>query len=261
MLRPISIEPIPHDTPRVACAACPQGNRYLRLADAGKTWFIDDAFRALFPTHGQPAWPPWRLALTTILPCAEGLPDRQAAHAVRSRIDWKDGLRLERTDPGCEASVLREFRTRLMAGTAAYLRFDTRLTWCRNRQLITAEGRQRTDSTPILAAIQALNRIEVVAETWRHAINSPAQVAAASLRTVSCTAPLSLMPVSSTPNSSLSVATTMASICWGPHASTLTGKSASELALTPSTARLIGTSSTRPVRPVRSARAGRRPWA
>ena len=102
MLRPMSIEPIPHDTPRVACAACPQGSRYLRLADAGKTWFIDDAFRVLFPTHGQPAWPLWRLALTTILPCAEGLPDRQAAHTVRSRINWKDGLRLERTGPGVQ---------------------------------------------------------------------------------------------------------------------------------------------------------------
>ena len=39
---------------------------------------------ALFPTHGQPAFTPWRLALVTILQFAEGLADRPAADAVRS---------------------------------------------------------------------------------------------------------------------------------------------------------------------------------
>ena len=139
--------------------------------------FTDDAFRALFPTHGQPAWPPWRLTLATIFPCAEGLSDRQAAHAVRSRIDWQYVLRLERTDPGFDASVLSEFRTRLIAGAAAYLLFDTWLTWCRDRPLVTAGGRQRTDATHLLAAVRALNRIEVVGETLRYALNSLAVVA------------------------------------------------------------------------------------
>jgi transposase len=115
MLRPMPIEPVPHETARVARAAFPIGNRYLRLADAVDTLFTDDAFRALFPTHGQPAWPPWRLALATILPFAEGLSDRQAAHAVRRRLDWKYVLRLELIDPGFDASVLSEFRTRLLA--------------------------------------------------------------------------------------------------------------------------------------------------
>jgi transposase len=31
----------------------------------------------------------WRLALGTIMQYVEGLSDRQAADAVRSRIDWK----------------------------------------------------------------------------------------------------------------------------------------------------------------------------
>ena len=86
---------------------------------------------ALFPTHGQPAFAPWRLALVTILQFAEGLADRQAADAVRSRIDWKYALRLELTDPGFDASVLCEFRTRLIAGSAETLLFDTLLAWCR----------------------------------------------------------------------------------------------------------------------------------
>ncbi len=103
--------------------------------------------------------------------------DRQAAHAVRSRIGWKYVLRLELTDSGFDASVLSEFRTRLLAGAAESLLFDTLLTWCRDRQLVMAGGRQRTDSTHILAAVRALNRIEVAGETLRHALNSLALVA------------------------------------------------------------------------------------
>lgn len=177
MLRPMPIGPIPSETARVARAAFPKGNRYLRVADELETLFTDDAFLALFPTHGQPAHPPWRLALVTILQSAEGLSDRQAANAVRSRIDWKYVLRLELTDPGCDASVLSEFRARLIAGAAESLLFETLLTWCRNRQLVNARGRQRTDSTHILAAVRALNRIEVVGDTMRHALNTLAVVA------------------------------------------------------------------------------------
>src|SRR5262245_30986485 len=98
--------------------------------------FTDEAFGALFPAYGQPACPPWRLALVTILQFAEGLSGRQAANAVRSRIDWTYVLRLELTDPWFDASVLSEFRTRLMTGAAESFLFDLLLTWCRDRQLI-----------------------------------------------------------------------------------------------------------------------------
>jgi transposase len=185
MLRPMPIGPIPPETARVARAAFPKGNRYLRVADELETLFTDDAFLALFPTHGQPAQPPWQLALVTILQFAEGLSDRQAAHAVCSRIDWTYVLRLELTDPGFDASVLSEFRARLIAGAADYLLFDMLLIWCRDRQLVKARGRQRTDSTHILAAVRALNRIEVVGEMMRHALNTLAVAAPEWLRAVS----------------------------------------------------------------------------
>jgi transposase len=184
MLRPMPIGPIPPETARVARAVFPKGNRYLRVADELETLFTDDAFLALFPSHGQPAQPPWQLALVTILQFAEGLSDRQAVHAVRSRIDWKYVLRLELTDPGFDASVLSEFRARLIAGAADYLLFDMLLVWCRDRQLVKARGRQRTDSTHILAAVRALNRIEVVGETMRHALNTLAVAAPEWLRAV-----------------------------------------------------------------------------
>ena len=94
-------------------------------------------------------------------------------------------LRPELTDSGFDASVLSEFRGRLIAGTAEYLLFDTLLTWCRSRQLVKARGRQRTASTHSLAAVRALNRLEVVGETMRHALNTLAVVAPEWLRTVS----------------------------------------------------------------------------
>jgi transposase len=57
--------------------------------------------------------------LVTVLQFAEGLADRQATDAVRSRIDWKYAFGLELTDPGFDFSVLCEFRTRLPARTSA----------------------------------------------------------------------------------------------------------------------------------------------
>jgi transposase len=104
---------------------------------------------------------------------------------VRSRIDGTYVLRLELTDPGFDASVLSEFRTRLLAGSAEFLLFDMLRTWCRDRRLVKARGRQRTDSTPILAALRALNRIEVVGETMRHALKTLAVAAPEWWRAVS----------------------------------------------------------------------------
>ncbi len=57
----------------------------------------------------------------TILQFRENLSDRQAAEAVRARIDWKYLLGLELTDAGFDFSVLSEFRTRLLQGGASRL--------------------------------------------------------------------------------------------------------------------------------------------
>jgi hypothetical protein len=111
------------------------------------------------------------------MPFAEGLSDRQAADAVRSRIDWKYALSLELTDPGFDHTVLSEFRTRLVTGQAEQLRLETLLSQLRARGLLKARGRQRTDSTHVLAAIRVLNRLELVGETLRRALNSLAVVA------------------------------------------------------------------------------------
>jgi transposase len=112
----------------------------------------------------------------------ENLADRQAAEAVRARIDWKYLLGLALTDPGFDFSVLSEFRDRLLAGNAAELLLDKLLERCRALGLLTARGSQRTDSTHVLAAIRKLNRLELVAETLRAALNELATEAPEWLR-------------------------------------------------------------------------------
>ena len=81
--------PVPPQTRQVAQAAFPRGNRYLRLRDTLGTLYDDDLFADLFPPRGQAAQAPWQLAVVTLRQFAENLSDRQAADAVRSRIDWK----------------------------------------------------------------------------------------------------------------------------------------------------------------------------
>ena len=115
-LRPQPIGSIPEQTARVAHAAFPKGHPYLTLRDHLGTIFQDEDFAALFPAWGYPGLPPWRLALVTIMQFRENLADRQAAEAVRARIDWKYLLGLDLTDPGFDFSVLSEFRDRLLAG-------------------------------------------------------------------------------------------------------------------------------------------------
>jgi transposase len=176
-LHPEATYPIPEETQRVARAAFPRGNIYMQVADRLGTLYHDTQFAALFPTRGQPAEAPARLALATVLQFAEGLSDRQAADAVRSRIDWKYILGLELTDPGFHHTVLSEFRTRLVTGEAEALLLEALLTLARTQGLLKARGRQRTASTHVLAAIRVLNRLERVGETLRAALNSLAIVA------------------------------------------------------------------------------------
>jgi transposase len=120
--------------------------------------------------------------MITIFQFAEGLSDRAAADAVRSRIDWKYALGLELADPGFDATVLVEFRMRLNASDRARLLFDRLLERLREAKLVKAKGRQRTDSTRVLASVHDYNRLECVWEAMRWALNSLAQVAPEWLR-------------------------------------------------------------------------------
>lgn len=171
-LHPHEPDPVPAETARIVHAAFPPGNAYLRLRDQWGTLCADQQFAHLFPQRGQPAQAPWRLALVTLFQFAENLSDRQAADAVRARLDWKYALSLDLTDPGFDHTVLSEFRSYLLTGGAEQLLFEALLEQCRQHGLLKARGRQRTDSTHVFAAVRALNRLELVRETLRHALDT-----------------------------------------------------------------------------------------
>src|SRR5215470_4930734 len=176
-LRPRPPLAIPEETYRVAHAAFPKGTLCLRIADELGDLYRDEQFAELFPTRGQPATSPARLAWVCILQSIEGLSDRQAAEAVRGRIDWKYTLALELDDPGFNHTVLSEFRCRLVKGQAEQKVLDTLLDQLTELGLIHQRGRQRTDSTHVLAAVRVLNRLERVGETMRAALNDLAVIA------------------------------------------------------------------------------------
>lgn len=175
-LHPAPIGEIPTETIRVARAAFPKGTVVMRLRDEFSALYRDQDFRAVYPSRGQPALAPWRLALVTIFQFLENLSDRQAADAVRARIDWKYALGLELADPGFHFSVLTEFRARLVAGQAEHVLLDTMLERFKARGLIKMRGKQRTDSTHVLGAVRDLHLLELVGETLRATLDDLAAV-------------------------------------------------------------------------------------
>src|SRR5215208_1259523 len=171
-MHPQPICPVPEDTARVAKAAFPKGNLYMQIRDVLGTIYDDEDFSELFEVRGRPAITPWRLALVTLMQFSEGLSDRQAAEAVRARIDWKYALGLRLSDPGFNFSVLSEFRSRLVEGGKERLLLEKLLEGCKERGYLKARGRARTDSTHVLGALRLLSKWERTAETMRAALNA-----------------------------------------------------------------------------------------
>ena len=143
-LPPSPLGSIPADTVRVARASFPKGCLAMDLRDRLGPVYTDQAFAPLFSPLGQPAVPPWRLVLISILQFVEGLTDAQAADAVRSRVEWKYLLGLELTDPGFHYSVLSEFRARLIAGGLEQELLDSLLAACQAQGWIHAGGNRKS---------------------------------------------------------------------------------------------------------------------
>ncbi|MFI2054886.1 IS1182 family transposase [Streptomyces purpureus] len=176
-MQPSGPNEVPVETVRVARAAFPKGSLAIRVRDELGPLFRDEEFADLFPSRGKPAWSPGRLALVSVLQFVEGLTDRQAAEAVRARIDFKYALGLELGDPGFDFSVLSEFRDRLVQADAGRRVLDGILTAAGEKGLLKTAGRARTDSTHVLTAAREVAWLERVAETLRSALNTLAQAA------------------------------------------------------------------------------------
>ncbi len=168
--------PEPDPLIAAAIAAKYRGKRPRPLAvqirDRLGQWLADEDFAAAFGIRGKPGWAPSRLALVTILQRAEKLTDRQAAEAVRTRIDWQYLLGLPVDDPGFDHTVLAEFRAKVAEAGLEQVALDALLARLAADGLVKAGGKQRADSTHVTAAVAALNRLELAGESARAALEA-----------------------------------------------------------------------------------------
>ncbi len=126
----------------------------------------------LYHAEGKPAISPVLLAFVTAFQYMENLSDRQAAEAVRMRLDWKYALHLPLDYGGFNYSVLSEFRDRVIRHQAEERLFERQLEQLDGLGLIKRRGRQRTDSLAVLTKVRDLNRLELVVETLRLAVRA-----------------------------------------------------------------------------------------
>lgn len=80
-------------------------------------------------------------------------------------------LALSLDDPGFDSTILCEFRARLVAGHAEHELLDAELAVAVARRLVRPRGRQRTDSTHVLAAVRMRSHIDAATEAFRQALN------------------------------------------------------------------------------------------
>src|SRR6266704_2433543 len=175
------VQPVawPEPDPQVAAAiAAMYGTRKTArplavvIRDRLGEWLRDEDFAAAFGVRGRPGWAPSRLALVTVLQRAENLTDRQAADAVWVRLDWMYLLGLRAGDPGFDHTVLAEFRARVADAGLEQVVLDALLARLAGSGLVKAGGKQRTDSTHVIAAVAALNRLELAGESVRAALEA-----------------------------------------------------------------------------------------
>jgi transposase len=175
--RVMSMKPVPwpEPDPQVAAAVRAIWSREsakplaVAVRDRLGEWLHDEDFAAAFGVRGRPGWPPSRLALVTVLQRAENLTDRMAAEAVRRSLDWKYLLGLPLDDPGFDHSVLPEFRAKVAEAGLEQAALDALLERLAADGLVKAGGKQRTDSTHVVAAVAALSQLELAGESVRAA--------------------------------------------------------------------------------------------
>ncbi|MEU9256555.1 transposase [Streptomyces sp. NPDC048270] len=172
---PRSGEQVPFLTAQIARTSNPGGTTAMWVRDRLDGLWRDEDFADWYPRDGRPGLSPAQLATVCVLQFVLGLSDRQAAEAVRCRIDFKYAMAMELDDPGFHHSVLADFRNRLAEGDRADRLLDLALARLKEAGLVHECTTQRTDSTHVLAAVRDLTRLELITEAVRAALEeSPA---------------------------------------------------------------------------------------
>jgi transposase len=173
---------VPGLTAQVARAGNPSGTTAVWVRDRLGGLWTDDDFAGWYPRDGRPGISPAQLAAVSVLQFLLGLSGRDAAEAVRCRIDFKYALGLALDDPGFRRSVPGDFRDRLPEeeGRADRL-LDLALARLKEAGLVSGRTTQRTGSTHVLAAVRGLTRLELVTGAVRAALEEVARTDARAL--------------------------------------------------------------------------------
>ena len=169
---------VPNDTAQLGQALLAPENVYRQIGDRFDELFPTDGFFAeAYEPTGRGAISPVLLAAVTVLQMMEKTPDRQAAEWVVSRIDWKYALHLPLTYTGFHFTDLYAFRGRLLAHQQERRMLDDLLAKLKALGLIKRRGKMRTDSTHLLAVVEQLSQLELVAESLRVALRAATDIA------------------------------------------------------------------------------------
>ena len=162
--------PMPEETGRIGKKLLEENDPYRLIGEQIFEKWEEGEFADLYSSEGKPGYSPVILAFVSIFQFMERLADRQAAQALRMRLDWKYALHLPLEDAGFDFSVLSEFRDRLIDGQAEKRVFEKLVEEIRAMGLIKERGKQRSDSIAMLVKVRRLSRIEMVVETLRLAV-------------------------------------------------------------------------------------------
>jgi transposase len=157
---------------------------YKLIGDTLYQQYHDEDFADLYHKEGKPALSPVLLAFVTVFQTLDNLSDRKAAEAVEINLKWKYALHLSFDAGGFDASVLCEFRKRLIMHSAEARVFERVLIHMHALGLLKRRGTQRTDSLSLLSRARDLGRLELVFETMRCALRALLDAAADWLRSV-----------------------------------------------------------------------------
>ena len=152
--------PLPEDTARAARSVFNIENLYLAIGDQLDALFDEFSWDWPSASGGKPACHVFVLAMVTLFQFAEDLPDRQAAEAVRGRMDWKYALHLSLNDPGFDPAELHEFRQRLLYDSSGQQIFQRLFIRLEKLGLLGSREKRGLDVVTALTAVDALSRLE-----------------------------------------------------------------------------------------------------
>jgi transposase len=158
---------IPADTAALGDILLEPDDPYRLVGQEASLFFRFEDFVSLYNSIGRGAICPIVLSLVTVFQYLENLPDREAAKQARLRIDWKYALHQPLTWLGFHYSDLCNFRKRLLEHEKERLVFDKVLQWVKSHGFARKYGKQRTDSSHVLGAVERMSRLELTWETLR----------------------------------------------------------------------------------------------